>query len=200
MRRRCRPLPAFLSLWRGICRVESRHPSRRRPRRLIASRFRPLPAGPLAAADAPRPDEPPDRGAAEAELPELLDDDLAELEAREDDELEAGLEEAAEEQTGDDDQIDDPIRIYLMQMGEIPMLSREEEIAAARQIERSRRRFRHNMLATDYMLQAAVGLLENIRDGQLAAGPHHRGLGDQPAREAAAAEAPGAEPARRSTT
>ena len=36
----------------------------------------------------------------------------------------------------------------------------------ARHIQCSRKRFRHNMLATDYMLQAAVGLLESIRDGR----------------------------------
>jgi len=71
------------------------------------------------------------------------------------------------EHTGGDDQIDDPVRIYLMQMGEIPLLTRREEIAAARQIERSRKRFRHSMLATDYVLHAAIGLLENIRDGEL---------------------------------
>ncbi|MCX7424275.1 MAG: sigma-70 family RNA polymerase sigma factor [Planctomycetia bacterium] len=63
--------------------------------------------------------------------------------------------------------IDDPVRIYLMQMGEIPLLSRGEEIGAARQIEQSRRRFRHDMLRTDYMLQAAMGLLEQIGDGKL---------------------------------
>ena len=71
------------------------------------------------------------------------------------------------EHTGEDDQIDDPVRIYLMQMGEIPMLSRQEETAVAKRIERSRRRFRYCMLATDYVLQAAIGLLENIRDNKL---------------------------------
>ena len=71
------------------------------------------------------------------------------------------------EHTGLDDQIDDPVRIYLMQMGEIPLLSRQEEIAAAKQIECTRTRFRHSMLATDYLLQAAVGLLEKVRDGRL---------------------------------
>ncbi len=69
--------------------------------------------------------------------------------------------------TGNDDHIDDPVRIYLMQMGEIPLLTRREEIAAARRIERTRTRFRHSVLATDYVLQAAIGLLEKIRDGRL---------------------------------
>jgi RNA polymerase primary sigma factor len=68
--------------------------------------------------------------------------------------------------SGSDDQISDPIRIYLMQMGEIPMLSRQEELAAARRIERSRRRFRHHMLATDYILCGAVDMLASIRDGR----------------------------------
>ncbi|MBN2474022.1 MAG: sigma-70 family RNA polymerase sigma factor [Pirellulales bacterium] len=87
------------------------------------------------------------------------------------------LEEATEEQealgeydaerTGSDDQIEDPVRIYLMQMGEIPLLTRQEELASARRIECSRRRFRHAMLATDYVLHAAVRLLESIRDGKL---------------------------------
>ncbi len=66
-----------------------------------------------------------------------------------------------------DGQIDDPVRMYLMQMGEIPLLSRDEEIASAKQIESTRRRFRHSMLASDYVLQGAVTLLEKVRDGQL---------------------------------
>ena len=69
--------------------------------------------------------------------------------------------------TGSDDHIDDPVRIYLMQMGEIPMLSRKEEIAAAKKIERARTLFRYSMLATDSILQAAMGLLEKVRDGRL---------------------------------
>ena len=71
------------------------------------------------------------------------------------------------ELTGTDAHIDDPVRIYLMQMGEIPLLNRAEEIAAAKRIERARTRFRHCMLATDYVLHAAIGLLEKVRDGRL---------------------------------
>jgi len=78
-----------------------------------------------------------------------------------------GIDEFGVPLTGTDDHIDDPVRIYLMQMGEIPLLTRKEEIAAAKRIERSRRRFRHTVLATDYALQAAVSLLEKIRDGRL---------------------------------
>ena len=116
-----------------------------------------VPAGPAIA--------PADRlnDAAGPEALEPLDD--FEL----DDELptETELEGEAESESDSSDAIDDPVRIYLMQMGEIPMLQRSEEIAAARQIELTRRRFRNTMLGNDFALQAAVAALEKVRDGQL---------------------------------
>jgi len=69
--------------------------------------------------------------------------------------------------TGDDDQIDDPVRIYLMQMGDIPLLTKQDEITVAKRIEKGRRQFRHCMLANDYVLQAAAGLLDGIRNNKL---------------------------------
>jgi RNA polymerase primary sigma factor len=63
--------------------------------------------------------------------------------------------------------IDDPVRMYLMQMGEIPLLTRSEELVSARAIEKSRTRFRHSMLGSDFILQGAVQLLEKVRDGAL---------------------------------
>jgi len=63
--------------------------------------------------------------------------------------------------------IDDSIRMYLMQMGRIPLLTRTEEIAAAIKIERARFRYRNAMLATDFMLQGAVRALEKVRDREL---------------------------------
>ncbi|HEX3999245.1 MAG TPA: sigma-70 family RNA polymerase sigma factor [Pirellulales bacterium] len=76
-------------------------------------------------------------------------------------------EESSDHSTGLDDHIDDPVRMYLMQMGEIPLLSRAEEIASAKEIERTRLRFRNTMLASDYLLQGAVALLRKVRDGKL---------------------------------
>ncbi|MGO8747250.1 MAG: RNA polymerase sigma factor RpoD/SigA [Thermoguttaceae bacterium] len=66
-----------------------------------------------------------------------------------------------------EDSMGDLVRIYLIQMAEFPLLSRKEELAAARQIERTRTRFYHGMLDTDYLLRAAVHLLEKVRDGRL---------------------------------
>jgi RNA polymerase primary sigma factor len=76
------------------------------------------------------------------------------------------LEHAAEEGSAES-HIDDPIRMYLMQMGEIPMLSREDELSSARRIEESRARFRHLLLANDFVLYGAVDLLEKVATGDL---------------------------------
>ncbi len=65
------------------------------------------------------------------------------------------------------DPTEDPVRMYLMQMGQIPLLTRDQEIAAAKQIECTRDRYRHSMLATDFLLQGALKLLEQVRDKQL---------------------------------
>lgn len=62
---------------------------------------------------------------------------------------------------------DDPIRMYLMQMGEIPLLSREEELSYAKEIEATRYDYRNTMLATNYMLQAAVSMLDKVLNGKL---------------------------------
>jgi RNA polymerase primary sigma factor len=103
-------------------------------------------------------------GAAEAIESDAFSDDEPESE-----QLDAVAEEMQfdEETSGSGACIDDPVRMYLMQMGEIPLLSRAEELSAARSIEKTRTLFRHNMLASDFVLQGAVTLLEKVRDGAL---------------------------------
>jgi len=66
-----------------------------------------------------------------------------------------------------DSAIDDPVRVYLMQMGRIPLLTREEEVSAAVEIDKARFAFRNSMLATDFMLQGAVDQLQKVRDKKL---------------------------------
>jgi RNA polymerase primary sigma factor len=63
--------------------------------------------------------------------------------------------------------IDDPIRMYLTQMGEIPLLVRKEEISLARKIELSRMSFRRKMLESDYCAKNAVDILQQVQDGTL---------------------------------
>ena len=66
-----------------------------------------------------------------------------------------------------DSAIDYPIRVYLMQMGRIPLLTREEEVSAAVAIDKARFSYRNTMLATDFMLQGAVDQLQKVRDKKL---------------------------------
>ncbi len=83
----------------------------------------------------------------------------------EDEELEPANEKSDEE--GSPNNTDDPVRMYLMQMGQIPLLSRVEEVDAAKEIERARALYRHSMLATDYVLEGAVAALDKVRKGEL---------------------------------
>ena len=63
--------------------------------------------------------------------------------------------------------IEDPVRMYLMQMGEIPMLSRDMEVESAKRIEKTRTRFRRTMLGNDFILHGAAELLQKVAAGEL---------------------------------
>jgi len=63
--------------------------------------------------------------------------------------------------------IDDPIRMYLTQMGQIPLLTRKSEIALARKIEITRMSFRRKMLQCDYCARNSLDLLQQVYDGSM---------------------------------
>jgi len=63
--------------------------------------------------------------------------------------------------------IDDPIRMYLTQMGQIPLLTRSSEIALARKIELARMAFRRKMLQCDYCARSSLDLLQQVHDGSM---------------------------------
>src|SRR5207253_9289978 len=85
---------------------------------------------------------------------------LPEQEQREDLELISVEEE-------DSRRIDDPVRMYLTQMGEIPLLKRDEEISLAKKIEVTRKRFRRKVLECDYALSNVVETLKRVHTGDL---------------------------------
>ena len=61
--------------------------------------------------------------------------------------------------------IDDPIRMYLTQMGQIPLLTRNSEISLARKIELARMAFRRKMLQCDYCARNSLDLLQQVHNG-----------------------------------
>lgn len=63
--------------------------------------------------------------------------------------------------------IDDPVRMYLTQMGEIPLLTREQEISLAKKIEVTRKRFRRHLLESDYALKLSIDILNKVHLGEL---------------------------------
>ncbi|MDB4637475.1 MAG: sigma-70 family RNA polymerase sigma factor [Planctomycetaceae bacterium] len=61
----------------------------------------------------------------------------------------------------------DPIRMYLAQMGHIPLLAREREIFLAKEIELTRRLFRWKTVESDFLLRQAVETFEKVLVGEL---------------------------------
>ena len=69
---------------------------------------------------------------------------------------------------GVSEKIDDPVRMYLTQMGEIPLLSREDELRLAKKIEITRKRFRTQVLECPVAVIEAIQILEDVKNGELA--------------------------------
>ncbi len=109
---------------------------------------------------------------------ELVDKDV-ELDGADDDliladtgdidplDLEAKADELLEDAGESESWSDDPVRMYLTQMGEIPLLTRKQEIALAKKIEITRAKFRRKLLLCDYVIQFAVKILKRVHKGEL---------------------------------
>ncbi len=72
-----------------------------------------------------------------------------------------------EEVVGVEEHIDDPVRMYLTQMGQIPLLSRPQEIALAKRIEITRKRFRKQILQFAPCIEECVSTLEEVQGGSV---------------------------------
>jgi RNA polymerase primary sigma factor len=117
--------------------------------------------------------------AMDAPAPAPLDDDAYDDDDDDDDlglstdEAPAAAEETAEPAEGESGSsgADDALGLYLRQMGAIPLLTRDQELALAQRLETARSRFRHAALCSGHILRRVFQTFERVQAGQLAIDP-----------------------------
>jgi len=72
-------------------------------------------------------------------------------------------EEEAEEAVVRSEPVDDPVRMYLRQMGQIPLLSRENELRLAKEIKEAEARFREVVFSAGFARQELFNLVDRMR-------------------------------------
>ena len=86
---------------------------------------------------------------------------------------EAGLEDAAEEEAEEEEvevgigKTDDPVRLYLKEMGTVPLLSKEGEVAIAKRIEEGKRDAAQILYSLPFSLQDVRELGDKLRKGKI---------------------------------
>jgi len=92
---------------------------------------------------------------------EVIDDVADDADDTKDDDMDLSAEDENESWS------DDPVRMYLTQMGEIPLLTRKEEISLAKRIEVTRSAFRCRLMECDYVIRQAAKILSRVHRGEL---------------------------------
>jgi len=106
---------------------------------------------------------------------DLVDADTKDQLARPEDAVEAPEPAPKEDETKGDasagllEKTNDPVRMYLREMGTVPLLTREGEVSIARRIERGERRVLKALSRSSYVLDEIAKLDERIRKGQASA-------------------------------
>jgi len=65
-------------------------------------------------------------------------------------------------------ELHDPVRMYLSQMGSIPLLTRDQEIKLAKTIELMNSGFRRKVLTSDYVIEKSIEIFEALNRADLA--------------------------------
>jgi RNA polymerase primary sigma factor len=85
----------------------------------------------------------------------------------------AGLDEVAEEEAEEEEvevgvgKTDDPVRLYLKEMGTVPLLSKEGEVAIAKRIEEGKREAAQVLYSLPFSLQDVHELGDKLRKGKI---------------------------------
>ncbi len=99
----------------------------------------------------------------------------------------ARFERAAENADGDEvelgEKIDDPVRMYLSQMGEIPLLTRDQEIELARRIEIYRDGFRRKVMTMPDAIKKGIGWVEEQKEIKEQQEKNAKSHGSSPSRD-----------------
>jgi len=93
-------------------------------------------------------------------------DAIAEPTLSKDDEKEEWVEEEREEKTFGED-TSDPVRMYLQEMGAVSLLTREQEVEIAKQIEAGERDVRNEVLALPFFVAYLLDLADRIKAGEI---------------------------------
>ena len=86
---------------------------------------------------------------------------------------EASLDDAAEEEAEEEEvevgvgKTDDPVRLYLKEMGTVPLLSKEGEVAIAKRIEEGKREAAQILYSLPFSLQDVRDLGDKLRKGKI---------------------------------
>ncbi|OGQ01826.1 MAG: RNA polymerase sigma factor RpoD [Deltaproteobacteria bacterium RBG_19FT_COMBO_58_16] len=73
--------------------------------------------------------------------------------------------EVKEEHAIDVERVEDPVRIYMREMGAVPLLKREEEIVYARKIEESRDDLKRLTLSSQFAVSEVLRVVERVKNG-----------------------------------
>ncbi len=89
--------------------------------------------------------------------------------------LDADLDRDDEVATPDDSPYsDDPVRVYLREMGSVSLLTRQGELDLARRMERGKLRVRKVLSRSPLVRQMAVAFYEHVREGVVKLGEYSR--------------------------